>query len=77
MPLPSASFQSLPRYMTQTEVRAFFRAITTLRDQTLFSLIYHYGLRVSEVGLLERADVNLVRFRIIVKRVKGDVLAAT
>jgi site-specific recombinase XerD len=61
--------------MTQTEVRAFFRAITGLRDRTLFSLVYHYGLRVSEVALIERSDIDLSRSRIVVKRVKNGVWA--
>jgi integrase/recombinase XerD len=73
MPLPPTAFQRLPRYFTQAEVKAFLRAIRTLRDQTLFALIYHYGLRVSEVALLERGDVDLARGRLIVKRVKGGV----
>jgi len=68
-PLPA--YQRLPRYLTQPELRAFFRAITDTRDRALFSLIYHYGLRVSEIGLLLRGDVDLVRRRIVVKRVKG------
>jgi integrase len=63
----------LPRYLTQAEVRAFFRAISTIRDRALFGLVYHYGLRVSEVALLERGDVDLARGRLVVKRVKGGV----
>ena len=59
--------------MTQTEVRAFFRAIERPRDRLLFSLIYLYGLRVSEATLLERADIDLDRSRIVIKRVKGGV----
>lgn len=61
----------LPRYLTQLEVRAFFRVISDLRDRTLFSLIYHYGLRVGEVALLQRGDVDLDRGRIVIKRLKG------
>jgi integrase len=59
--------------MTQTEVRAFLAIIEGLRDRTLFSLIYLYGLRVSEATLLERADIDLTRSRIVVRRVKGGV----
>jgi integrase len=61
----------LPRYLTQLEVRAFFRAIKNPRDRALFALIYHYGLRVGEVALLQRGDVDLDRGRIVVKRLKG------
>jgi integrase/recombinase XerD len=63
--------QRLPRYLTQIELRAFFRAIRSLRDRTLFALIYHYGLRVGEVALLQRGDVDLERGRIVIKRLKG------
>lgn len=65
--------QHLPRYLGQPEVQAFFREITTSRDRSLFSLIYLYGLRVSEVGLLRRDDVDLERGRIVVKRVKSGL----
>ena len=61
----------LPRYLTQLEVRAFFRAIANPRDRALFALVYHYGLRVGEVALLQRGDVDLERGRIVVKRLKG------
>lgn len=59
--------------MTQTEVRAFLHAIVSARDHALFSLIYLYGLRVSEVALLERGDVDFDRSRIVIRRVKGGV----
>lgn len=59
--------------MTQTEVRAFLYGIEAARDRALFSLIYLYGLRVSEVTLLERDDVDFERSRIVIRRVKGGV----
>lgn len=59
--------------MTQTEVRAFLGGISNARDRSLFSLIYLYGLRVSEVTLLQRGDVDLERSRIVIRRVKGGV----
>ncbi len=43
---------SLPRYLTQEEVRRFFAVITSPRDRALFTLIYRYGLRVEEATLL-------------------------
>lgn len=59
--------------MTQPEVRAFFHMIENARDRALFSVIYLYGLRVSEVTLLQCGDVDLDRSRIVIKRVKGGV----
>jgi integrase len=72
VPLPTW-YQSIPRYMTQTEVRACLCGIKDQRDRALFSTIYLYGLRVSEVTLLERGDVDLERARIVIRRVKGGV----
>lgn len=75
MPRPAGAHQRLPRYLTQIEVRAFFHAIENPRDRALFSLIYHYGLRVGEVALLTRVDVDFHRGRIVVKRLKGGAWA--
>ncbi len=66
-----SSSQQLPRYLTQAETRAFFGGIENQRDLVLFALVYNYGLRVGEVALLRRSDVDLERSRIVVKRLKG------
>ncbi len=63
--------RQLPRYLSQPEVQRFFAAITHPRDRALFALIYLYGLRVGEVALLHRGDVELERGRILVRRLKG------
>jgi integrase len=47
--------------------------IESARDRALFALIYCYGLRVGEVALLQRGDIDLVRTRIIVRRLKGGI----
>ncbi len=75
MPTFNAPIQRLPRYLTQEETRAFFGVIADPRDRTLFTLVYLYGLRVSEVGLLTRGDIDLERGRIVVKRLKGGAWA--
>ncbi len=67
-PLPH---QRLPRYLTQDEARRFFEGISNARDRVLFALMYHHGLRVGEVLLLSRADVDLKRGRLLVRRLKG------
>jgi len=73
MSSPAFIPQRLPRYLSQDELRRFFHVITDLRDRTLFWLIYHHGLRVGEVELLRGFDVDLVRVRIVVRRLKGGV----
>ena len=67
-PLPH---QRPPRYLTQNEVGRFFAAIGDLRDRALFALMYHHGLRVGEVPLLRRMDLDLDRARLLVRRLKG------
>jgi integrase len=71
MPSFDLAAQRLPRYLTQEEVRGFFRTIDDARDLALFTLIYLYGLRVAEVGLHTLGDVDLTRGRIVIKRLKG------
>jgi len=61
----------LPRYLSQDELRRFLGAIRRPRDLTLFSVIYHHGLRVGEVALLRRGSVDLQRRRLVVLRLKG------
>lgn len=61
----------MPRYLSQSQVQRFFASITDVRDRALFALVYLYGLRVGEVALLARSDVDLERGRILVRRLKG------
>jgi integrase len=68
LPHPS---QQPPRYLTQDEARRFFAAISDSRDLALFALMYGHGLRVGEVLLLRRGDVDLERGRVLVRRLKG------
>ena len=67
-PLPH---QRPPRYLTQDEVGRFFASIEDVRDRALFALMYHHGLRVGEVLLLQRGDLDLARGRLLVRRLKG------
>jgi integrase len=63
--------QHVPRYLTQEQLSRFFAVIDDPRDRTLFALMYHHGLRVGEVLLFRRADVDLDRGRLLVRRLKG------
>lgn len=71
MPTRLVLLPRLPRYLSQDELRPFLGAIRCPRDLTLFSVIYHHGLRVGEVALLRRGSVDLQRRRIVVLRLKG------
>jgi integrase len=76
MPHPLVLLPRLPRYLSQDELRRFFSAIDHPRDRALFSLIYHHALRVGEVALLKRGNLDLSRRRIIVWRLKGGAWSA-
>jgi integrase len=64
---------SLPTYLTQGEIRAFFAAISNPRDRLLFGLAYAYGLRVGEIVLLDRNDFDLERGQIRIPGLKGGL----
>jgi integrase/recombinase XerD len=64
---------SLPKYLTQDELKRFFAAIDSPRDRALFGLIYHYGLRVSEALMLTVDDVNFRNHRITIRRLKNGL----
>ncbi len=61
------------KYLTQEEVARFFSQIKSKRDRAVFNLMYKYGLRASEAGLLRISDVDLERSRIQIWRLKGGV----
>jgi integrase/recombinase XerD len=61
----------LPKYLTQDELKRFFAAIESSRDQALFGLIYHDGLRVGEALMLTVDDVNFQNHRITIRRLKN------
>jgi integrase/recombinase XerC len=47
--------------------------ITNPRDRLLFGLAYAFGLRVGEIVLLDREDIDLERERIRIHRLKGGL----
>ena len=61
------------QFLTQPELRAFFRVITHKRDWALFLVAYRHGLRASEVGLLRVEDLNFEQQRITIHRVKRSL----
>ena len=54
-------------------MEAFFAVIADPRDRALFTVMYHHGLRVGEVQLLRREDLDLARGRLLVRRLKGGI----
>src|SRR5919197_2765924 len=65
--------RTLPKYLTQDELKRFFAAIDSSRDKALFGLIYHYGLRVGEALMLTVEDVNFKNHRITDRRLKNGL----
>ena len=68
-------------YLTIPEKDRFFKAIQSVRDRAIFRLLYHHGLRASEIGKLDAGDFrpgkSLDFDRLLVHRLKGSVSAET
>jgi len=62
------------QFLTQEELKRLFSVIKGKRDKALFLLAYRHGLRASEIGLLQRTDVDLKQGRITIHRLKGSLL---
>lgn len=60
------------RFLTLDEIKRLFSVITNKRDKALFLIAYRHGLRASEVGLLQRDDIDLKQMRITIHRLKGS-----
>jgi integrase len=52
------------QFLTQEELKRLFAVIKEKRDKSLFLLAYRHGLRASEIGFLQRTDVDLKQGRI-------------
>jgi integrase/recombinase XerD len=65
--------RTLPKYLTQDELKRFFAGVESPRDRALFGLIYHYGLRVGKALMLTVDDVNFTNYRITVRRLKNGL----
>lgn len=64
---------TLPKYMTQEEVRRFLGKVKSKRDRALFLTIYKYGLRVGEASRLNFGHVDFDRDRLYIERLKGGI----
>ncbi len=54
-------------------MQRLFSAIKTKRDRAIFAVACRHGLRASEVGMLQRTDVDMKSARITINRVKGSM----
>jgi integrase/recombinase XerD len=61
----------LPTVYSVVEVKAIFKAATSLKYRTLFRLVYATGLRLSEVAHLRLTDLDRHRHLITVRAGKG------
>jgi len=60
-------------FLTQEEMLRLFSVIKNKRDRAIFAVAYRHGLRASEVGMLQRTDVDMKAARITINRVKGSM----
>ena len=78
-PVPTESSprrsQRVIHFLTQEELKRLLAVIKTKRDRTIFLLAYRHGQRASEIGLLQRTDVDLKQGRLTVHRLKGSLSA--
>lgn len=56
----------------EDEIARFFKAVVSTRDRAIFRLMYHAGLRASELGKLELRDYAPRTDRLMVTRLKGS-----
>jgi integrase/recombinase XerD len=61
------------QFLTQEELKRLFGVIKDKRDKALFLLAYRHGLRASEIGHLQRTDIDLKQGRITIHRLKGSL----
>ena len=60
-------------FLTQEETKRLFAAIPSKHDRALFLTAYCHGLRASEIGMLQRTDVDLKHGRISIQRLKASL----
>jgi integrase len=61
------------QFLTQDGLKRLFAVIKEKRDKALFLLAYRHGLRASEIGLLQRTDLDLKQGRITILRLEGSL----
>ena len=68
-------------YLTIPEKDRLFQAIKAPRDRAIFRVMYHHGLRASEIGRLDLSDFRqgskIDLDRIFIHRLKGSISGET
>jgi integrase len=71
-----ATAKPVPKYLNPDEIQALLRTITDTRDQAIFRVAYHHGLRASEVGMIQMRDYRPGRRAdmdyLVIERLKGS-----
>jgi integrase len=69
--------RKLITYLTIPEKDRLFQAIKSVRDRAIFRMLYHHGLRASEIGKLVMTDYRpgskLELDRMYIRRLKGSM----
>jgi integrase len=60
------------KFLTQNEMMRLVPVIKNRRDRVIFSVAHHHGLRISEIGLLQRAGVDFKQGPIHVYRLMAS-----
>jgi len=60
-------------YLTQDELKRLLSVVPNRRDKAIILLAYRHGLRASEVGRLQRSDIDFERGRIRIHRLKRSL----
>lgn len=67
----------LPKYLIADQIRELLRVIRPPRDQAIFRLAYHHGLRASEIGMIQMSDYRPGRRAendyLLIERLKGSI----
>jgi integrase/recombinase XerD len=67
--------QRVIHFLTQDEFMRLLTMTNPKHDRAIFLLTYRHGLRASEIGLLQRTDVDSEQGRLTVHQLKGSLSA--
>jgi site-specific recombinase XerD len=60
------------QFLTFDETKRLLAVIKDKRDRAIFMIAYRHGLRASEIGLLQKSDIDFKQLRIVCDRLKGS-----